>query len=166
VIYFPSRIYEIDKLGQLLDNIRESYHSASFACKIVMTSGYFLYLHNGHIDYLREATRYGNIWITIVNGNEATKKKYGKLYVDAEVRAKVISSLKFVHYTTIFDAPEMSEAIKILKPAIVYNSGDRDNNNSNKEENRACREVGAKMIFGGAAKVNSSSQILKNIQND
>lgn len=165
-ITIVNRVVELDELANLLDSIRESYAAANYYCKVVLTSGYFLVLHDGHIDYLRGATRLGNIWVTIVNGDEATKKKYGKLYVSSKVRASVISSLKYVHYTVIVDNDNIAEAIRLLKPDVLYNGGDRTSlETSNKEEIKACKEVKCEIKFGKPNKINSSADILNQIIN-
>ena len=94
--------------------------------KIVFTNGCFDILHIGHIEYLSKAKRLGQILVIGLNSDSSVKKIKGKLRpINKErSRAKVLASLYFVDYVTIFSEPTPKELIKILKPDVLVKGGD------------------------------------------
>ncbi|MBU0599966.1 adenylyltransferase/cytidyltransferase family protein, partial [bacterium] len=72
--------------------------------KIVFTNGCFDILHLGHIRYLSEAKKQGDILIVAVNSDSSIKKLKGDhrpLYPQ-DARAEALASLLFVDYVIIF----------------------------------------------------------------
>lgn len=165
-----NRIMTPDELANHLDNIRDSYSKASsemggpWPCRVVMTSGFFDPLHEAHIRYLQEATRYGNIWISVVNGDNAAKRKKGHVLIEQYIRAYVVASLKYVHFATITDEDSVDNMILCLKPNVFCKGGDRTIDNIPEKEKWACRKVKCDIIcgVGGKTKDNSSSEIVQN----
>jgi cytidyltransferase-like protein len=156
------RIYnKPEQLQKLLGELQESYKGRDFAYCPVLTSGYFDPIHSGHIAYLKSACHYGNIWITAINSNECAIKKKGYYLIDEQERAAIVCSLKYCHYSVVWGESDVSNLIRLLKPRWFCNGGDVTV--ANKDEDRACREVGAQQIFdcGTNNKQNSSSKIIK-----
>ena len=73
--------------------------------KVVFTNGCFDILHIGHVTYLNEAKRQGDILIVGVNSDKSVKKLKGETRpINSENdRAFVLDGLKAVDYTVIFD---------------------------------------------------------------
>ena len=94
--------------------------------KIVFTNGCFDILHAGHVDYLSKARRLGDILIVGLNSDSSVKKIKGKSRpVNKESdRAKVLSSLYFVDYITLFNETTPENLIKKVKPDILVKGGD------------------------------------------
>ena len=78
--------------------------------KVVFTNGCFDILHAGHVTYLTEAKRQGDILIVGVNSDASVKRLKGETRpINSEYdRAFVLDDLKSVDYTVIFeeDTPE------------------------------------------------------------
>lgn len=134
---------------------------------VSLCTGYFAPLHSGHIEYIEEASRYGDFCIVAVNNNESLLDKKGLVAIDEEERLRVISSIRYVDMAIVFDG-ETSELIRLLKPKYFCNGGDRSTMESqNQEEIKACEEIGCKLMLGvgGSNKRISSSKIIESFVN-
>lgn len=85
--------------------------------KVVFTNGCFDILHTGHVTYLNEAKRQGDILIVGVNSDKSVKKLKGETRpINSENdRAFVLDGLKAVDYTVIFNEDTPEELIACLK---------------------------------------------------
>lgn len=88
--------------------------------KVVFTNGCFDILHVGHVSYLELAKRQGDILIVGVNSDASTKRLKGPTRpINSEKdRATMLSALKSVDYTVIFDEDTPEDLIAYLKPSI------------------------------------------------
>ncbi|MGL5051399.1 MAG: D-glycero-beta-D-manno-heptose 1-phosphate adenylyltransferase [Fusobacteriaceae bacterium] len=94
--------------------------------KIVFTNGCFDILHVGHLAYMNEAKRQGDILIVGVNSDESVKRLKGPTRpINSELdRAEMLSGLKAVDFTIIFTEDTPMEIIDELKPSIHVKGGD------------------------------------------
>lgn len=93
--------------------------------KIVFTNGCFDIIHIGHIRYLKEAKRLGDILIIGLNSDSSISRiKPGRPVNPQDQRAEVLSSLEMVDYITIFDEDTPYELIKRIKPDVLVKGGD------------------------------------------
>lgn len=94
--------------------------------KIVFTNGCFDILHVGHISYLENAKKQGDILIVGVNSDASTKRLKGptRPVNNQNDRACMLSALKAVDYTVIFDEDTPEDLIAYLKPSIHVKGGD------------------------------------------
>jgi len=94
--------------------------------KIVFTNGCFDILHRGHINYLQEAKKFGEILIIGMNSDNSIKRIKGKdrPINNQEDRAIVLSALNIVDYITIFEEDTPLNLIKHIKPDILVKGGD------------------------------------------
>ncbi|MCX5750061.1 MAG: D-glycero-beta-D-manno-heptose-7-phosphate kinase [Candidatus Saganbacteria bacterium] len=94
--------------------------------KIVFTNGCFDILHLGHIRYLKEAKKLGNILVIGLNSDSSVRKIKGapRPYVGEEERAEILAALECVDYVTVFEEPTPKELISIVKPDIHVKGGD------------------------------------------
>ncbi len=94
--------------------------------KIVFTNGCFDLIHPGHIDYLVDAKKLGDILIVALNSDNSVKKIKGEKrpILSQEDRIKILSSLYFVDLVTIFEEETPYNLIKLLKPDILVKGGD------------------------------------------
>ncbi|MGZ4854460.1 MAG: adenylyltransferase/cytidyltransferase family protein [Candidatus Angelobacter sp.] len=85
-----------------------------------MTNGCFDLLHVGHVRYLRAAKQLGGRLIVAVNSDASTRalKGEGRPRVPGEERAELLAALSDVDAVTIFDAPDVTELIRLLRPDI------------------------------------------------
>ena len=104
------------KIGELKNNGK----------KTVFTNGVFDILHIGHLTYLEEARNLGDVLIVGVNSDASVKVNKGdKRPINSQKnRAEMLSGLKFVDYTVIFDEKTPEKLLDLLKPDIHVKGGD------------------------------------------
>lgn len=93
--------------------------------KIVFTNGCFDILHVGHISYLKEAKRLGDVLVVALNTDNSIRKiKPLRPIVSENQRATVLAALSFVDYVTFFDEETPYSLIKYLMPDVLVKGGD------------------------------------------
>ncbi len=93
--------------------------------KVVFTNGCFDIIHAGHVRYLREATKLGDVLVIGLNSDKSVSKiKPGRPINPQGHRAEVLSSLEMVDYVTLFDEETPYELINLLKPDVLIKGGD------------------------------------------
>jgi glycerol-3-phosphate cytidylyltransferase len=94
--------------------------------KIVSTNGCFDILHRGHIYYLNETAKLGNVFIVGINSDKSVKALKGdnRPLQSEDDRAYILSSLKAVDAVYIFNEPTPCEFLEIVKPDIHTKGGD------------------------------------------
>ncbi|MFZ3063652.1 MAG: D-glycero-beta-D-manno-heptose 1-phosphate adenylyltransferase [Nitrospirota bacterium] len=109
-----------DELIPILNSLRKQVK------KVVFTNGCFDILHVGHVRYLKEAKRYGDILIVAVNSDSSVKSIKGdkRPIVSQSERAEVVAALEMVDYVTMFDEDTPYNVIKKLQPDVLIKGGD------------------------------------------
>lgn len=94
--------------------------------KIVFTNGCFDILHKGHIEYLSQASDFGDIFILGLNSDASVKRLKGKErpYQDESSRSLVLAALEFVDYLIVFHEDTPEKLIKIVLPNVLVKGGD------------------------------------------
>jgi rfaE bifunctional protein nucleotidyltransferase chain/domain len=93
---------------------------------IVFTNGCFDILHVGHVQYLQEARRMGDLLVLALNSDASVRAIKGEkrpLVPQAE-RAEVVASLASVDYVTLFDETTPLRIIEYLRPNCIVKGGD------------------------------------------
>lgn len=112
-------IRDWDQLKKALDEEREKGR------KVVFTNGCFDIVHAGHVRYMREAKKLGDVLVVGLNSDSsASGIKPGRPVTPEDQRAEVLSALEMVDYVTVFDEPTPYELIKRLKPDVLVKGGD------------------------------------------
>ena len=111
--------------GQAVEKIRDINKDK----KIVFTNGCFDILHSGHIRYLQEAAKLGDILIMGLNSDASVKRLKGpERPVNNEMdRAELLCALGFVDYVVIFEEDTPLELIKKIQPDVLVKGGDYSN---------------------------------------
>ena len=94
--------------------------------RIVFTNGCFDILHRGHVTYLNEARKLGDLLVIGVNSDASVKRLKGpERPINNETdRAYVLSQLKSVDFTEIFTEDTPLNLILTVKPKILVKGGD------------------------------------------
>jgi len=97
---------------------------------IVTLSGTFDLLHAGHIYFLREAKKQGDILVVLLNSDSSVKLYKGKKrpVIGEDDRVEIISALEDVDYVTLFEDDTPIELIDLIKPDIFCNRSDLGEN--------------------------------------
>ncbi len=132
--------------------------------KIVFTNGCFDILHIGHIRYLQEAAKLGDILVIGLNSDASVKRLKGESRpINSELeRAEMIGALGFVDYVVIFEEDTPFELIKKIQPDILVKGGDYINQYviGTKE----VEERGGKLVLLPFIDGKSTTNIIKKIQ--
>ena len=93
---------------------------------IVFTNGCFDILHAGHVRYLTEAKKLGDVLVVGLNSDESVHKLKGNgRPVNSEAdRAEVLAGLRAVDHVVVFDEDTAEELVRQLQPDIYVKGGD------------------------------------------
>ena len=89
-----------------------------------MCHGVFDLLHIGHIYYLEEAKKNGEILIVSLTFDKFVNKGPSRPVFDEHQRAKMLASLNFVDYVVISNNPTAEVILKELKPSVYCKGPD------------------------------------------
>jgi len=94
--------------------------------RVVLTNGCFDVLHRGHVTYLDQARRLGDVLVVAVNGDESTRrlKGPGRPVNSIEDRMSLLTALACVDYVVAFDTDTPIPLIRRLRPEIYAKGGD------------------------------------------
>jgi len=94
--------------------------------KLVFTNGCFDILHIGHVRYLQEAKKCGDILVVALNSDASVRELKGpaRPLQNEQDRAEILDALNAVDHTLIFDQATPLDLIKILVPDVLVKGGD------------------------------------------
>lgn len=94
--------------------------------KIVFTNGCFDVLHFGHVHYLLQAKKLGDILVIGLNSDNSVRRLKGPTRpINGEnERAFVLAALVCVDYVTLFEEDTPEELIKVVRPDVLVKGGD------------------------------------------
>jgi D-beta-D-heptose 7-phosphate kinase/D-beta-D-heptose 1-phosphate adenosyltransferase len=140
--------------------------------KIVLVTGGFDPIHSGHIAYLKEAKKLGDMLVVGVNSDEWLIRKKGKFFLPYHERRTIIQNIKGVDAVIGFNDDDGTAKDAIVKvrefnpysEIIFANGGDRTKENIPEMD---IVDDNLSFVFGvgGEHKMNSSSWILSNWEN-
>lgn len=147
--------------GKAVDSFRTSNENK----KIVFTNGCFDILHIGHIHYLQEAAKLGDMLVVGLNSDASVERIKGpKRPINSELeRAEIMCALEFIDYVVIFEEDTPLNLIKKIQPDVLVKGGDYLNEyvvGTNEVEAR-----GGKLVLIPFVEGKSTSNIIKKIQN-
>jgi len=139
---------------------------------IVICSGYYDPLHEGHIEQFQLAKKLGDKLIVIVNNRDQCLIKNGREFIPEKTRCLVIGALKPVDDVFLSIDTDRTVCKSLEKIRECYNSktelifakgGDRTDKNI--PEADICDKLNIKIVFGLGEKINASSKIRLNFLN-
>ena len=114
---------KVRTLEQLLPELHAYRQSGK---RVVFTNGCFDILHAGHVAYLREARRQGDLLVVGLNSDRSIRSIKGPdrpLNHEAD-RLLVLSELESVGYLVVFDEDTPLNLIEAIKPAVLAKGAD------------------------------------------
>ena len=146
--------------------------------KVGIVSGYFNPLHEGHLEYFKEASLMVDHLCVIVNNDLQVEKKDARSFLNEKTRFLVVDALRIVDYTflSIDKDASVAKSIKKVKYDLTppkkfttsfpkwyfFNSGDKSGGEVTAEE-EICRKLKIIPITLHLPKINSSSNIKENL---
>jgi D-glycero-beta-D-manno-heptose 1-phosphate adenylyltransferase len=130
--------------------------------RIILTNGCFDLLHVGHVRYLRAAKQLGGRLIVAVNSDASTRtlKGEGRPRVPGDERAEILAALSDVDAITVFDALDVTELIRLLRPDI--HAKGTDYTEQNVPERDVVIACGGCVAIVGDPKDHSTTDLLRN----
>lgn len=151
------KIKKIKGLKEIVGNLKKQNK------KIVTTNGVFDILHIGHIRYLKESKKLGDILIIAINSDNSVKKiKDPRRPLNNENdRAEALASLECVDYVVIFNEENPIKILEEIKPDIHVKGGDYNINQI--IEKNVVEKNGGKIIIIPEVKGYSTTDLIKKI---
>lgn len=146
-----------EQLQQLLREIRAEGKT------IVTTNGCFDILHVGHVRYLEETKKFGDVLIVCLNSDNSVRrlKGEGRPINNEKDRAEVLNGLKSVDYVVLFDENSPSNLLAEIKPD-VHTKG-ADYNVETLPEAKIILENGGRLEFIKFVEGKSTTNTIKKI---
>ena len=138
---------------------------------LVIVSGYFNPIHEGHLEYLNRSKALGDFLYVIINNDLQRELKGSTPFLTEQQRRTILKNIKAVDDVIIsidknkfvdktIELIYKEEAHKYDK-IIFTNGGDQTEETIG--EKSICEKLGIEMVFGLGDKIQSSSWLLKDI---
>ena len=152
------KIFSLEKLQKILEKQSEK------GKKVVLCHGVFDLLHIGHIKHFEEAKNFGDILVVTLTPDIHVNKGPKRPAFIEKLRVEAVAALDVVDYVSLNSTSTAVNVIQKLKPDIYCKGSDyKDNKNDisgqMKEEIRALKKIGGKMVYTGGALFSSSKLI-------
>jgi rfaE bifunctional protein nucleotidyltransferase chain/domain/rfaE bifunctional protein kinase chain/domain len=94
--------------------------------RVVFTNGCFDVLHRGHVGYLNQAKRLGDVLVVAVNSDESVRRLKGpdRPVNPAADRVAVLAALSCVDHVVVFDEDSPTALIELARPDVYVKGGD------------------------------------------
>lgn len=140
------KIIELEELAKKVHDLK------SRGNKVVHCHGVFDLLHIGHIRYVEQARRMGDILIVTVTPDRYVDKGPHRPAFPEKLRAEALASLNCVDFVAINKWPTAEETLRLLRPNIYVKGSEFKNIASDPtgkigHEEKVIREIGAKLAF-------------------
>ena len=128
-----------------------------------MANGCFDLIHLGHIRYLKESKKKGDILVVALNSDSSVRvlKGKGRPILNQKERAEIISSFSFIDYITFFKEYNVEKVLLALKPDIQAKGSDYSEDTVPEKE--TVKGYGGSITITGGPKIKSTSQLIKEI---
>ncbi|MEW5807231.1 MAG: adenylyltransferase/cytidyltransferase family protein [Acidobacteriota bacterium] len=131
--------------------------------KIVLANGIFDILHVGHVRYLEDAKKLGDILVVGINSDASARelKGRGRPIMNEEERAEIVAALSSVDYVTIFGEENAVPLIQTIKPH--FHCKGTDYTEETVPEREAVLHHGGRVRITGDPKDHSTTYLLSRI---
>jgi D-beta-D-heptose 7-phosphate kinase / D-beta-D-heptose 1-phosphate adenosyltransferase len=94
--------------------------------RIVFTNGCFDVLHRGHVGYLNQAKRLGDVLVVAVNSDDSVRRLKGpdRPVNPAADRVAVLAALSCVDHVAVFDEDSPTALLEVVRPDVYVKGGD------------------------------------------
>lgn len=93
--------------------------------RIVTTNGSFDLLHIGHVRFLQQAARLGDVLIILLNSDRSIRRLKGptRPVLPQRIRAEMLVALRGVDYVTVFNQDNPLALLQRIKPDVHTKGG-------------------------------------------
>jgi len=131
--------------------------------RIVLANGCFDLLHVGHVRYLEEARRLGDVLFVGVNSDAAVArlKGEGRPLMPAIERMEILAALRPVDHVVVFDDDTADGLIRAIKPDV--HAKGTDYTEASVPERATSEAVGAATAITGDPKRHATRDVIATI---
>jgi cytidyltransferase-like protein len=142
---------------------------------ITIASGYFNPVHVGHIELFNNAKSISDTLIVIINNDKQRELKGSRKFLNEEDRVEIVKNLKPVDRVVLSIDEDRSVRSTIKQIYNKYSEGPNtkfifvnggDQFSVSVAEREVCQSLGIFMMDGLGGKIRSSSEIIKNSEED
>lgn len=150
-----AKVLELQALGAVLAKRKAAGE------RVVQCHGVFDLLHVGHIRYLEDARRQGDVLVVTVTEDAHVNKGPHRPAFTESLRAEALSALGVVDYVAISRFPTAVESILALRPDVYAKGADYQDQSNDvtggiAREEAALAEVGGRLYVANTALFSSS----------
>jgi rfaE bifunctional protein nucleotidyltransferase chain/domain len=131
--------------------------------RIVLANGCFDVLHVGHVRYLREARKLGDVLFLGLNDDASVRrlKGAGRPVMPLDERAEILESLRDVDHVVVFEEDTADTLVARLRPDV--HAKGTDYTSETVPEAATARAVGARVAIAGDPKSHSTRDVIARI---
>lgn len=151
------KIHSLPELTKIIEKHKQDGN------RIVLANGCFDLIHAGHVRYLKESKKRGDILVVALNSDSSVRKLKGSgrpILLEKE-RAEIIASFSFVDYVTFFDEANVERVLLLLKPHVHAKGSDYTVDTV--PERETVKSYGGEIAITGGPKIKSTSEVIKEI---
>jgi D-glycero-beta-D-manno-heptose 1-phosphate adenylyltransferase len=132
--------------------------------RVVLANGCFDVLHVGHARYVVGARREGDVLVVAVNSDHTVRslKGEGRPILSADARAILVAALAAVSYVIIFEEPDVTRLLSVLRPAV--HAKGTDYTTETVPERETARRLGVRIAIVGDPKQHSTRDLLARLR--
>lgn len=131
--------------------------------RLVLANGCFDLLHVGHIRYLCEARRLGEVLLVALNSDASVRrlKGPGRPIMGEAERAEIVAALAPVDGVVVFEQDTVDELVSILRPDVQAKG--TDYTEATVPERQAVLAAGGRVAIAGDPKSHSTRDLIATI---
>lgn len=151
--YYRNKIVDKERLSEILFTLRTKSQ------KIVFTNGCFDIIHKGHVAYLQESKKCGDVLIVGLNSDASVRRLKGESRpINTEMdRATVLEAMECIDYIIVFGEDTPHNLIKEIQPDVLVKGGDYE------IENVVGREFAKELVLVDFQQGYSSSHLINKL---
>ena len=149
---------KIKQRKELVELIRQHKKAGQ---RVIMANGCFDLVHGGHVSYLQDSKKLGDILVVAVNSDSSIKKLKGDkrpIYLENE-RLDILAAFECIDYIMVFDEPTVDGILRELHPDV--HSKGTDYTKETVPERQTAIEMGIETYIAGAPKENATKDIIQ-----
>ncbi len=131
---------------------------------VVFANGCFDILHGGHVSFLTDSARQGDVLIVGINSDASERaiKGQGRPVMPQHERAELVAAMEAVDRVVIFEEETAEQCLRQIRPDV--HAKGTDYTADNVPERAIAQELGIRIAITGDPKQNASKLIMKTIR--
>ena len=131
--------------------------------RVVLANGCFDVLHVGHVRYLEDARQLGDVLVVAINSDTSVRslKGTGRPVLSQDDRVILVSALRCVDHVVVFDEPDVSRVLEIVRPAV--HAKGTDYTEATVPEREQVLSYGGQVRITGDSKDHSTRDVIRRI---